>query len=99
MGIWYTYLPYIGGEPRKDQNGLILPKEYECHRRAYLTCSYDQIKYTEHINCNKSEKKRRDIWWVHPDGSNANEVINDINSRFLYYAVKWFVEKSDKELT
>ena len=98
LGIYYTYLPHKS-ECKKDENGLLCPKEYQCNRRAELTCSYDQLKYTEHVKCNSSEKKRRDIWWVQPDGSNIIEVVNDINIRYLDYAVKWFMEKSDKELT
>ena len=97
LGIYYPYLPHIK-EAKKDKNGLMYPKEYECNRRAELTCSYDQLKYTEFVNCNSSEKKRRDIWWIQPDGSNISEVINDINNRFLEHAVKWFGEKSNKEL-
>lgn len=85
-------------EAKKDERGLMYPKEYECNRRAKLTCSYDQFKYTEHVKCNSSEKKRRDIWWIQPDGSNISEVINDINNRYLEYAVKWFWEKSNKDL-
>lgn len=98
LGIYYTYLPHIR-EAKKDESGLMYPKEYECNRRAQLTCSYDQLKYTEHVECNSSEKKRRDIWWIQPDGSNIGEVINDINNRYLENAVKWFWEKSNKELT
>lgn len=98
LGIYYTYLPHII-EAKKDKNGLLHPKECECNRRAQLTCSYEQIKYTEHVNCNASEKKRRDIWWIQPDGSNLSEVINDINNLYLNYAVKWFEKKSNKELT
>ena len=98
LGIYYTYLSHIV-EPKKDENGLLFPKEYECNRRAQLTCSYDQLKYTENVKCNYSEKKRRDIWWIQPDGSNISEVINDIKNRYLDYAVKWFWEKSNKELT
>lgn len=98
LGIYYTYLPHIN-EVKKDETGILYPKEFECNRRAQLTCSYDQLKYTEHVECNSSEKRRRDIWWVQPDGSNISEVINDINHRYLEYAVKWFWEKSNKELT
>ena len=98
LGIYYTYLPHKSNA-KVDESGLLYPKEYECNRRAELTCSYDQFKYTEYIKCNISEKKRRDIWWVEPDGSNLSEVVNDINNGFLNYAVKWYKEKSNKELT
>lgn len=98
LGIYFTYLPHIS-EAKKDERGLFLPKEFECNRRAQLTCSYNQLKYTEYVECNSSEKKRRDIWWVQPDGSNIYEVIHDINKQYLEHAVDWFCEKSDKELT
>jgi hypothetical protein len=97
LGIYYTYLFHIK-EAKEGENGLLYPKDSECNRRARLTCSYDQFKYTENVDCNSSEKKRRDIWWIQPDGSNINEVINDINHRFLNYAVKWFEDKRNKEL-
>lgn len=98
LGIYYNYLPHII-EAKKDKSGLLYPKDYECNRRSQLTCSYDQFKYTELVNCNTSEKKRKDIWWIQPDGSNIGEVINDISNCILNYAVKWFEEKSNKELT
>lgn len=98
LGIYYSYLPHVI-ELKKDESGMLYPKEYECSRRAQMICSYDQLQYTKDINCNSSEKKRKDIWWVQPDGSNLSEVISDINNCFLKHAVKWFEEKSNKELT
>lgn len=98
LGIYYTYLPHIR-DAKMGENGLLYPKENECNRRSQINCSYDQFKYTEFADCNISEKKRRDIWWIEPDGSNLCEVVNDINNGFLNYAVKWFKEKSNKELT
>jgi hypothetical protein len=98
LGIYYTYLPKIY-ELKRDDKDLLYPKENECHRRGILTCSYDQSKYTKQANCNTSEKNRRDIWWIQPDGSNITEVINDIHKCCLKYAVKWFLEKSNKEQT
>jgi len=85
-------------EVKKDENGLWYPKEWQCQRRAQLTCSYEQLEYTKDINGNPAEKTRNDTWWIKPDGSNIGEAISDINNRFLRYAVKWFKEKSNKDL-
>ena len=98
IGIYYTFLPPFG-QVKVDENDLLYPREYECNRRAELTCSYDQLKYTKCKISIDIDRDRNDIWWIESDGSNIDEVINDINSQFLRYAVKWFNEKSNKELT
>lgn len=98
LGICYKILPDIG-TVKKDENGTWYPVEWQCHRRAELTCSYDQLQYTKDIwSTNPREKTRTDIWWIQPDGSNIFEVVSDINKRFLKHAVKWFKEKSNKEI-
>ena len=60
LGIYYTYLPHI--IEAKNKSGLVYPKEYECNRRSLLTCSYDQLKYTEHVNYLRSITVG---WWFY----------------------------------
>jgi hypothetical protein len=95
LGICYTFFPEIM-KVKKDENGIWYPKEWQCHRRAQLTCSYSQLFYTKEIK-HLPEKIRNDIWWILPDDSNVLNAVSDINDRFLRYAVKWFNEKSNKE--
>ena len=44
---------------------------------------------------NPAERKRKDIWWLEPDGSNADEVAIDIAAGVVEIAVPWFREFSD----
>ena len=44
---------------------------------------------------NPAERKRKDIWWLESDGSNADEVANDIAAGVAEMAVPWFREFSD----
>ena len=97
LGICYTYFPEIM-KVKKDESGVWYPKEWQCHRRAKLTCSYSQLEYTKELNEKSPEKTRNDIWWMLPDDSNVLKAVSDINDRFLRYAVKWLNEKSNKEL-
>lgn len=93
---------YLGGYNKSlstnsnhDNKGVrFLPKEYECHNRAKIYCGYRQLKYTKYINGFHGEKTRKDIWWVKPDGSNLDEVVNDIKDGYIKDGSRWFRKKS-----
>ncbi len=41
------------------------------------------------------ERKRKDIWWIAPDGSNSESVIEDMKASFLGQALPWFNRFTD----
>ncbi|NHM33577.1 hypothetical protein [Neobacillus terrae] len=59
-----------------------------------LYCNLDQSIYTVSLD-NPAEKKRNDIWWIDPDGSNIEEVINNIKQSFLSDGLVWFLKNTD----
>lgn len=102
LGIYYKYLPHPFEElnkPYVNRDGVLCPKEISCNRRGQLYCSYNQESFTKNVSRNEKEMKRRDVWWVEPDCSNVNDVINDINQVLQQIGMKWFLEKSNKELS
>ncbi len=92
LGIYYDFIPEVFSEQitiKQDDKGGLIPKEYECHSRATLLCTLNQSHYTKVLG-NPADRKREDIWWVEPDGSNIEEVVNNIKDSFLSGKVKWF---------
>ena len=95
LGIYYVFIPSIE-EIKKGTNGELLPKEYQCHLREELNCNLNQSNYTRHLD-NPADRTRTDIWWVEPDGSNVNEVIEDIGKSFVEKGLNWYINNTDLE--
>src|ERR1700722_14081599 len=73
--FYYPFIPRV--RPGKsDDKGRILPAEYECHMRSHLGRRMPLPEGVSRLN-NPAERKRKDIWWLEPDGSNADEVAID----------------------
>jgi hypothetical protein len=95
IGIYYDFVP-----PREDDKiklgskGEILPKYYDCHLQKELYCNLDQSKYTKRLP-NPAERERNDIWWIQPDGSNINKVLEDIRESFLNDGLTWLRKYTD----
>lgn len=87
LGVFYTFVPSLSTKISKT--GVLLPAEYQCHMRTHLECSYPQYSYTTRLH-NPAEQERKDIWWLHSDGSNADQVSSDIAYQFQNIALKWF---------
>jgi len=116
LGVYYDFIPeefpeHIENRIKKNKVGRLIPKEYECHARASLLCTLDQSNLKKNLS-NPAETKRRDIWWVKPDGSNVEEVVTNIKDSFLngnvtsfgpynedisLSGVEWFRKLSDLE--
>jgi hypothetical protein len=93
IGVYYPFIPRV--RPGKsDDKGRILPAEYECHMRSHLERRTPLPEGVSRLS-NSAERKRKNIWWLEPDGSNADEVANDIAAGVAEVAVPWFREFSD----
>lgn len=100
LGIYYKFVsPDIPGRfyVKTDQDGKLIPKEWMCHVRNHLVlANLDQSNYTKYIH-SSAEANRNDIWWIEPDGSNLEKVINDIKIAFLTQGIQWFNAYSNLE--
>jgi hypothetical protein len=101
LGIYYRFFPQIPPHvsTRKatlqtDRQGRPQPAADVCHMCAHLECGLDQSKRTQD-SPNRAEQKRRDIWWVDPDGANADEVASDIAISLFEYGVPWYERASN----
>jgi hypothetical protein len=50
-----------------DKKGRLLPTESQCHIRSHLERGLDQAARVRLLR--NPEQKRKDIWWLEPDGS------------------------------
>lgn len=85
LGIFYLDFPNTPSV-EADDDGLPIPKDVHCHTRYGLDNIADQIAVRSQ-SMSEIERRRRDIWWVEPDGSNAVAVVEDIRQSILEYGV------------
>lgn len=93
LGAFYTFfpiVPYI----RRDSSNRLLPNEEYCQMRSHLLCTIDQAHYKAHLKTHP-EKARNDIWWLEPDGSNIEVVVQNIKEEYLAEGTQWFTQMSD----
>lgn len=95
LGVNYSFIPSLG-ITKLDHAGRILPREYECHMRSHLERMINQDYLVKPL-INRVERKRLDIWWVNPDGSNSMEVAMDIAKSFETRGIKWYNKCIDLE--
>lgn len=96
LGAWYEFVP--GGPViKRAGDGRPLPAEVACHMRAHLTCRVDQTQRAHHL-ANPKERERREIWWVEPDGSNAEAVAIDVTRALKDEGIPGFERWSDLTL-
>jgi hypothetical protein len=76
LGIYYYDMP-DSVEPNLDKDELLIPQESMCHIRGHLHNWRNQIKIRPKTMY-KLERKRTDIWYLLPDGSNIEDSIEDI---------------------
>lgn len=95
LGIFYMFMPELRPDGLKtDKNGRLMPAEAMCHMRTHLETRIDQGGLTRKFP-NPAERRRRDIWWVDPDGGNAYEVAQDIAGVFTARGLPWLDKHSD----
>lgn len=68
----------------KRKNGLLRPPEYECDFRRALQKSIEQANL-----------RRKDIWYVDPNGENLATVIADAERAISKIGLPWFEQYSD----
>ena len=74
--------PPLRTTPKVDKDGLLVPRETECHWRGHLTIINDQSHLCRGLR-HPQERNRKDVWWVSKDGSNVEDVVEDIRQSFL----------------
>ena len=94
LGIYYDFVPPKYGEIKIGTKGELLPKPHQCQLQNQLYCSLEQSNYTKLFD-NPAERDRNDIWWIQPDGSNIEEVINNIKQDFLINGLGWLIKNTD----
>ncbi len=101
LGVFYRFFPQV--PPHVSASKVILQTDHQgrpqpaadvCHMCAHLECGLDQSKRTQD-SPNRAEQKRRDIWWVDPDGANADEVASDIAISLFEYGIPWYERVSN----
>ena len=93
LGAFYTFVPEKTSIKLDAQNRL-LPAEYQCHMRRHLDCGINPTQRLQALS-NPAEQKRKDIWWVEPDGSNADAVASDIAHSLAEQGLPWFSRVMD----
>ncbi len=90
-GVYFTDFPpnprpALSTTPKTDKDGLVVPKEHECHYRNSLENISSQKKLRISIS-SEVERRRTDVWWISPDGSNMEEAVEDIRLSLLQNAI------------
>jgi hypothetical protein len=93
LGVFFTFAPHPPGM-KVDDKGRIRPQEHLCQMRSHLTSGLDQSVRTRAL-FNQMERQRTDVWWVEPDGSNADEVAVDIAASVVGQGLPWFSQASN----
>ncbi|WP_028974578.1 hypothetical protein [Spirochaeta cellobiosiphila] len=72
------YYSFLYDSDELDRDGRIkLPRRWPSEGGMFLSCGIDQTGERASLP-NRAERKRTDIWWVEKDGSNAQQVIQDL---------------------
>ena len=90
-GVYFTNFPPhprppMRTNPKADKDGLLIPKEYECHYRRSLDVIGNQTELKESLK-NPAERNRTDIWWIARDGSNIEAAIEDLKIALITNAL------------
>lgn len=97
QGIYYTFLDNANFLPKIDKDGRLIPEEWRGHvRKTLLLEKLDQTFATKMLHY-PPEGKKKDAWFIKPDGSNIEAAIEDIKSAFLHQGMKWFNDFTNLE--
>jgi hypothetical protein len=96
LGIYYDFIPANDKYLKMDGQGKVLPKTHQCHLQGELYSTLNQLKYMSNLS-NPAEQKRKDLWWIEPDGSNIEEVIENVKQSFLTDGIDWFRKHTEIE--
>lgn len=93
LGVFYAFMP-TDYSIKVDDAGRLLPAEHLCQMRSHLECTLDQSRRLARL-VNPAERRRKDIWWIEPDGGNAAAVATDIASALKRDGLEWFERHSN----
>ena len=80
LGCYFTDIPSAYAQnPVREKDGNLLPEEYRCHFRRTLRKGLRQAEF-----------RRRDIWYIDPEGDNLAQVIADAIHIIKTKAEPWF---------
>lgn len=96
LGIYYDFIHDSQVILKTDKKERLIPEEYQCHFRSHLIRTLDQSRFTNRLR-NPAERNRKDIWWIERNGSNVQEVVENINLAFLEQGKTWFEKFTDLE--
>ena len=94
LGIYYNFIPTNDNNIKVEKNGTYFPKYHQCHLQHQLLSTLDQDMYMSTLS-NAAERKRKDLWWIEPDGSNLEEVIENVKRSFSAEGIDWFMENTN----
>jgi hypothetical protein len=93
LGVYYTFIPTRNAPTKVDKKGRLLPAEHDCHMRNFLNISSPHPKITSVKR--DLERARTDIWWISPDGSDAERAALEIRNAFVKIALPWYQQMTD----
>ncbi len=73
-------------KPPCDTDGRYIPKPQHCQIRYPLKVELDQAADRASLS-SQSERDRDDVWFVRPDGSNMDAVVEDIRRSIVEWGI------------
>jgi hypothetical protein len=91
LGIFFPDFPSPDpsrpdSKPPRDSDGLDMPKPPQCQVRYPLQVQLDQSPDRAAL-LTQSERDRDDVWYVRPDGSNIEAVIEDVRRSVIEWGI------------
>lgn len=78
-------------KPSQDADGKYVPKPPECQIRYPLMVQLDQAADRVSIE-SAVERRRDDVWFVTPDGSNLEAVVEDVRRSVVEWGVLFLLK-------
>ncbi len=95
LGVYFTFAPRWS-ELRTDRLGRPRPPVHACQLRSQLLCGLAQSSLLEALP-NPAERRRQDLWWLHPGGENAEQVADDVARSLITEGLPWYERISTLE--
>jgi hypothetical protein len=95
LGVFYLFIP-SRAQIKIDKDGLLLPPEYCDHMHYTLRNHNYDLQIRSGLE-NPAEVNRDDVWWVEPDGSNVEMMVNDLAESLKTVGLPWLVDMTDLE--
>ena len=85
--IYYLDFP-AGAAAPLDTDGLPIPAATHGHVRLPLAIQSNQDEVRP-ASMRQIERRRDDIWWLSPDGSNLIDAITDIRNSVIHFGIPY----------